>query len=123
VESFLEQWSKLCTSSKVLVARQVHIGDVAVLFEQFLNTESSLNTNLNDACAKHIGEVLEKLNIKTLNLSRNQISDSGAEEIAKGLAANISLTELNLEDNLIGGAGASHLAANLASKPALTSSI
>jgi len=81
---------------------------------------SLINTNLNDVSAKHIGEVLEKLNIKTLNLSRNQITGAGAEDIAKGLAANLSLTELNLEDNLIDGAGAAHLAANLAAKPALT---
>jgi len=81
---------------------------------------SLINTSLEDNAARHIGEVLEKLSIKSLNLSRNKITSVGAQEIAKGIATNASLTELNLEDNLIDDAGVSALAANLASKPAIT---
>jgi len=81
---------------------------------------SLINASLDDAGAKQIGEVLEKLSIKTLNLSRNNITSVGAKEIAKGIAANASLTELNLEDNKIDDAGVSALAANIAQKPALT---
>jgi len=82
---------------------------------------SLINTSMDDAAARHIGEVLEKLSIKGLNLSRNKITSNGAQEIAKGIAANGSLTELNLEDNLIDDAGVAALAANLAQKPAITS--
>jgi len=81
---------------------------------------SLINSAIDDTAAKHLGEVLEKLNIKSLNLSRNKISSVGAEEIAKGLAANASMTELILEDNEIDSAGCTSLAANFALKPLLT---
>jgi len=83
-------------------------------------TISLVDSALGDVSAHHIGDVLEKLNIRSLNLSKNKITSTGAEEIARGIGANASLTELNLEDNLIDSAGVSHLAANLAAKPALT---
>jgi hypothetical protein len=82
---------------------------------------SLVNTNLNDTTVKPIAEVLEKLSLKTLNLSKNKIGDAGAEELSKGIAQNSSLSELNLEDNQIGDHGVNTLAANIAAKPTLTS--
>jgi hypothetical protein len=82
---------------------------------------SLINTSMEDNAARHIGEVLEKLSIKSLNLSRNKITSHGAQELAKGIATNATLTELNLEDNQIDDAGVAALAANLAHKPAITS--
>jgi len=81
---------------------------------------SLINASLNDAATKHIGEVLEKLSIKSLNLSRNKITSAGIEELTRGIAANASLTELNLEDNQIDNAGIATLAGVLAQKPAIT---
>jgi len=83
-------------------------------------TLSLTNTGLDDVSTKPLSEVLEKLNIKSLILSKNKLTGKGAEDLAKGLATNASLTELDLEDNLIDDAGVAHLAANLALKPHLT---
>jgi len=83
-------------------------------------TISLIDAGLGDVSARHIGDVLEKLNLRVLNLSKNKITSIGAEEISKGIGANASLTQLNLEDNEIDSAGVIHLAANLAAKPALT---
>jgi len=81
---------------------------------------SLVNSNLDDTTVKPIAEVLEKLSLKTLNLSKNRISGPGAEELAKGIAANASLTEINLEDNNINDAGVTTLAANIGPKPLIT---
>jgi len=82
---------------------------------------SLIDTNLDDNTIKPVAEVLEKLSLKSLNLSKNKIGGPGAEELAKGIAQNVSLVDLNLEDNKIDDAGVSTLAANIAAKPALTS--
>lgn len=82
---------------------------------------SLVNSSLDDTTVRHIADVLEKLNFKALNLSRNSITGVGAEDIAKGIATNISLTALNLEDNKIDDHGVAALAANIAAKPQLTS--
>jgi hypothetical protein len=84
-------------------------------------TLSLNNSSLNDAGAKHIGEVLEKLSIKSLILSNNKISGAGAADIAKGLSQNATITEVNLENNEIDDAGAAAIAGSLASKPTITS--
>jgi len=78
------------------------------------------NASLNDTSVKPISEVLEKLNLKALNLSKNKIGRGGCEELAKGIAANSSLTDLNLEDNLIDDVALNTLAANIAQKPLLS---
>lgn len=83
-------------------------------------TLSLVNTGLDDNSLKQLAEVLEKLSVKSLILSNNKITSVGAEELAKGIAANVSLTEINLEKNEIDDRGVAALAANIASKPALT---
>jgi hypothetical protein len=79
------------------------------------------NSGIDDAAARPLAEVLEKLNCKIVNLSHNSITSSGAEDIAKGIATNISLTVLNLSYNKIDDIGVAALAANIAAKPQLTS--
>jgi len=85
-----------------------------------IDTVSLIDSGLDDASVRPIGEVLEKLNVRTLDLSKNKITSAGVGEIAKGIASNVTLTQLNLSDNQIDSAGLIHLAANLSSKPALT---
>jgi len=83
-------------------------------------TLSLVNTGLDDASLKCIAEVLEKLSLKSLDLSRNNITGAGAQELAKGITSNLSLTELNLSDNKVDDAGVASLAQALAAKPAIT---
>lgn len=82
-------------------------------------TLSLHNSSIGNAAVKHIGEVLEKLNAKTLNLSNNKIGDEGAADLARGIAQNLTLTEVNLENNEVSDAGAAALAATLQQKPAI----
>jgi len=82
-------------------------------------TLSLVNASLDDSSSKHISEVLEKLNIKKLNLSRNKITSSSLEELSKGISQNISLTELNLSHNQISDEGLNLLYSNIATKPLL----
>jgi len=81
---------------------------------------SLVNCSLTDATVKPIAEVLEKLSLKVLNLSKNNITSAGAEELARGLAANDTLVELILEDNQIDDAGVQALAQVIASKSTVT---
>jgi len=84
-------------------------------------TLSLSNSSLSDAALKHVSEVLEKLSVKSIVLSQNKISGSGAADLAKGISQSASLTEINLSNNEIDDAGASALAAVIAGKPALSS--
>jgi len=83
-------------------------------------TLSLVNSSLEDSTVHHLAEVLEKLNFKHLNLSRNNITGIGAEDLAKGISTNISLTGINLEDNAVDDNGVAALAANIAAKPQFT---
>jgi hypothetical protein len=80
-------------------------------------TLSLVNSSLNDNTVKPIAEVLEKLSLKVLNLTKNKIGAGGAEELAKGIAANNTLVELILDDNEIDDVGVTTLSANIAQKP------
>jgi cortexillin 1/2 len=82
---------------------------------------SLVNSGIDDAALKPIADVLEKLSLKVLDLSRNEITGDGLAELSKGITNNLSLTELNLENNKINDAGIAHLATALAAKPAITS--
>jgi Ran GTPase-activating protein (RanGAP) involved in mRNA processing and transport len=82
---------------------------------------SLVNSGIDDAALKPISDVLEKLSLKILDLSRNEITGEGASELAKGIISNLSLTEVNLENNKINDAGVAQLSAALAAKPAISS--
>ncbi|XP_047021736.1 leucine-rich repeat-containing protein 71-like [Helicoverpa zea] len=60
------------------------------------------------AAELHLSEHAEKY-LVTLNLSSNQISDTGAKYFAEALRSNRHLRYLNLADNSISDEGASHL--------------
>ena len=93
-----------------------HYNAVAPLSEA-LATKSSVITNLNlsrndigDSGAESISRALVvNSSLTNLDLSRNAISDSGAESISQALAANTSLTNLDLSWNFIFGSGAASL--------------
>ena len=93
-----------------------HYNAVAPLSEA-LATKSSVITNLNlsrndigDSGAESISRALVvNSSLTNLDLSRNSISDSGVESISQALAANTSLTNLDLSWNFIFGSGAASL--------------
>lgn len=62
--------------------------------------------NIDDDKALRIAEVLPFTNLKSLDLSLNQIGPAGAEAIARSLKGNTSLTSLNLSSNKLGVASA-----------------
>ena len=90
-----------------------HYNAVAPLSEA-LATKSSVITNLNlsrndigDSGAESISRALVvNSSLTNLDLSRNSISDSGAESISQALPGNTSLTNLDLSWNFIFGSGA-----------------
>ncbi|XP_048476672.1 NACHT, LRR and PYD domains-containing protein 3-like isoform X5 [Rhincodon typus] len=63
--------------------------------------------NLTDEGVKLLSDTLERADckIQILDLSSNGISHTGAQELAKGLSSNSSLTQLNLSKNKIGDTG------------------
>eukprot|EP01104_Vermistella_antarctica_P002503 TRINITY_DN12740_c0_g1_i1.p1 TRINITY_DN12740_c0_g1~~TRINITY_DN12740_c0_g1_i1.p1 ORF type:complete len:898 (+),score=381.01 TRINITY_DN12740_c0_g1_i1:140-2833(+) len=77
------------------------------------------NASLSEESVKTLADVLEKLQIKELDFSGNNIGASGASAIAKGLENNNSLTELRLHHNCIDDDGASDLAQNFSTHTAL----
>jgi len=81
---------------------------------------SLCNCSLDDAAIRHLADVLEKLNLKTLNLSKNHITKDGAAALAHGLQGNETLVELDLSHNHIGDEGLEALAAAVAHKPLLS---
>ena len=93
-----------------------HYNAVAPLSEA-LATKSSVITNLNlsrndigDSGAESISRALVvNSSLTNLDLSRNSISDSGAESISQALPGNTSLTNLDLSWNFIFGSGAASL--------------
>ena len=104
-----------------------HYNAVAPLSEA-LATKSSVITNLNlsrndigDSGAKSISRALVvNSSLTNLDLSRNSISDSGAESISQALAANTSLTNLDLSWNDIGDSGAESISRALVVNSSLT---
>ncbi|CAF2265566.1 unnamed protein product [Rotaria magnacalcarata] len=58
--------------------------------------------------------------LTTLYLDRNQIGDTGAQQIAEALTKNVTLTTLYLGSNGIGDTGAQHIAEALTKNQALT---
>lgn len=84
-------------------------------------TLSLSNSSLNDAALKHIAEVLEKLSVKSLVLSHNKITGTGAKDLARGISSSASLTELDLSHNEIDDGGVAAIAEAIGAKPAVTS--
>ncbi|XP_072420689.1 NACHT, LRR and PYD domains-containing protein 6-like isoform X3 [Chiloscyllium punctatum] len=73
--------------------------------------------NLTDDGVKLLSETLkrEDCKIQTLDLSSNGISHTDAQELAKGLSSNSSLTQLDLRQNKLGDTGATNLCEALSS--------
>ena len=76
-------------------------------------TLNLLGCNVNDSAAIRLATTLATSDIKTLNLTFNQIGDVGANAIARALKATPALTELGLGSNLITDHGAVNLATAL----------
>jgi len=76
---------------------------------------------LKDGDAAMIVNLLAENVVTKLTLSENQLGDKAAEEIAKGLAKNTSLTYITLAKNSIGDKGAGHLATALKANTKLQS--
>ena len=73
-------------------------------------TLNLLGCNVNNSAAIRLATTLATSDIKTLNLTFNQIGDVGANAIARALKATPALTELGLGSNLITDHGAVNLA-------------
>ncbi|XP_060709483.1 NACHT, LRR and PYD domains-containing protein 3-like isoform X2 [Hemiscyllium ocellatum] len=73
--------------------------------------------NLTDDGVNLLSETLkrEDCKIQQLDLSSNGISHTGAQELAKGLSSNSSLTQLNLSRNKLGDTGMTDLCEALSS--------
>ena len=98
---------ELNLSSQILTAQ-----DIKELVVPFLNTHAeikSLNLSYNNIRAEGARALALNQSLITLNLCSNNIKDEGA----KALADNKSLTALNLRTNNIRDEGAKALAANL----------
>jgi hypothetical protein len=72
-----------------------------------------LGCNVNNSAAIRLATTLATSDIKSLNLTFNQIGDVGAKAIARALKATPALEELGLGSNLITDHGASDIAAGL----------
>ena len=66
---------------------------------------------------KEIDQLSQALSVNTklthLNLSGNEIDESGAKLLSEALFDNTALTHLNLDDNLVGASGAAYLSFTL----------
>ena len=73
---------------------------------------------------KEIDQLSQALSVNTklthLNLSGNEIDESGAKLLSKALFYNTALTHLNLGDNLVGARGVAYLSLALAVNTTLT---
>lgn len=75
-------------------------------------TELILRGNsIGDRGAAALGPSLVDCNLELLSLGNNMIGDNGAATIARGIAANNTITRVELYGNRIGDAGAAALAA------------
>ncbi|XP_043537004.1 NACHT, LRR and PYD domains-containing protein 3-like [Chiloscyllium plagiosum] len=73
--------------------------------------------NLTDNGVKLLSETLkrEDCQIQILDLSSNDLSHTDAQELAKGLSSNSSLTQLNLSQNKLGDTGVTNVCEALSS--------
>ncbi|CAF1250215.1 unnamed protein product [Adineta steineri] len=93
-----------------LTPRGVSILSDAIYNSQYLEELNISHNNISDSGVKHLASVINSSALKRIDLSENDISDEGAGYLAEMFQSNVKLVHLSLAENRIGNTGVKVLA-------------